>query len=70
MRKLNDEIANETKNTVLADFDTELQTRLQGARSVLEMLNILEEKRKALANDGSFMFVIENLASMGDPQTS
>ncbi|WP_373248844.1 hypothetical protein [Bacteroides thetaiotaomicron] len=53
LSKLNDEIANETKNTVLGNFEKELQNQMKGARSIMEMLNILEEKRKALAGDGS-----------------
>lgn len=53
LSKLNDEIANETKNTVLGEFEKELQKQMKGARSIMEMLNILEEKRKTLAGDGS-----------------
>ncbi|MDR2009958.1 MAG: hypothetical protein LBQ22_05705 [Bacteroidales bacterium] len=53
LKKLNDEIANETKDTVLGEFEKELQNQLAGARSILEMLNILEERRKQLAGDGS-----------------
>lgn len=53
LSKLNDEIANETKNTVLSEFEKELQNQMKGARSIMEMLNILEEKRKTLAGDGS-----------------
>lgn len=53
LQKLNNAIANETKETVLASFEKELKEQLSGARSILEMVNILEEKRKALAGDGS-----------------
>jgi hypothetical protein len=53
LKRLNDEIANETKDTVLGEFEKELQKQLTGARSILEMLNILEERRKQLAGDGS-----------------
>jgi hypothetical protein len=53
LKKLNDEIANETKETVLGEFEKELQNQLAGARSILGMLNILEEHRKQLAGDGS-----------------
>lgn len=53
LAKLNDEIAAETKNTVLGQFEQELQTQLSGARSIMEMLNILEERRRQLAGDGS-----------------
>lgn len=53
LQKLNNTIANETKETVLAGFEKELKEQLSGAHSILEMLNILDEKRKALAGDGS-----------------
>jgi hypothetical protein len=53
LKRLNDEIANETKDTVLGEFEKELQNQLAGARSISEMLNILEERRKRLAGDGS-----------------
>ena len=51
--QLNNAIANETEETVLAGFEKELKEQLSGARSILEMVNILEEKRKALTGDGS-----------------
>ena len=53
LQKLNNAIANETKETVLAGFEKELKEQLSGARSILEMVNILEEKRKDLTGDGS-----------------
>lgn len=53
LARLNDEIAAETKDTVLGAFEKDLQTQLTGARSILEMLNVLEERRKQLAGDGS-----------------
>lgn len=53
LQKLNNTIANETKETVLAGFEKELKEQLSGARSILEVVNILEEKRKALTGDGS-----------------
>lgn len=53
LQKLNNTIANEMKETVLAGFEKELKEQLSGARSILEMVNILEEKRKALTGDGS-----------------
>ena len=53
LQKLNNAIATETKETVLAGFEKELKEQLSGAHSILEMLNILDEKRKALAGDGS-----------------
>lgn len=53
LQKLNNAIADETKETVLNEFEKGLQKQLSGARSILEMLNILEKKRKALTGDGS-----------------
>ncbi len=53
LRKLNDAIADETKATVLADFDAALQEQLNGANSIFEKLALLEEKRKELSGDGS-----------------
>lgn len=53
LHKLNSAIATETKETVLAGFEKELKEQLSGARSILEMVNILEEKRKTLTGDGS-----------------
>lgn len=53
LKKLNNAIATETKETVLAGFEQELQKQLNGAGSILEMLNILEAKRKELTGDGS-----------------
>lgn len=53
LRKLNDEIAEESKNTVLQAFNKELSSQLSNAQSIIDMLNIIEEKRKELANDGT-----------------
>lgn len=53
LRKLNEEIANETKSTVLEAFNNELSAQLGNAQSIIEMLNIIEQKRKELKNDGS-----------------
>lgn len=53
LRKLNNAIADETKATVLADFDAALQEQLNGANSIFEKLALLEEKRKELSGDGS-----------------
>jgi len=50
---LNDAIAEETKSTVLEQFDQELQRQLNGANSLIEKLAIIERKRRELANDGS-----------------
>lgn len=53
LRTLNDQIAEETKKTVLESFNNELSGQLANAKTVLEMLNIIEQKRKKLANDGT-----------------
>lgn len=53
LRTLNDQIAEETKKTVLESFNNELSNQLNNARSIMEMLNIIEQRRKSLANDGS-----------------
>lgn len=50
---LNNAIAEETKSTVLEQFDQELQRQLNGANSLIEKLAIIERKRRELANDGS-----------------
>lgn len=50
---MNDEIAEESKNTVLQAFNKELSSQLSNAQSIIDMLNIIEEKRKELANDGT-----------------
>lgn len=53
LRTLNNQIAEETKKTVLETFNTELSEQLSNAKSVMQMLNIIEQKRKQLANDGT-----------------
>ncbi|ERJ86137.1 hypothetical protein HMPREF1988_00196 [Porphyromonas gingivalis F0185] len=53
LRTLNDQIAEETKKTVLERFNTELSDQLNNARTTLEILNIIEKKREGLANDGT-----------------
>lgn len=53
LRQLNDAIAEETKNTVLEAFNKELSASLANAKTVMEMLNVIEAKRKQLANDGT-----------------
>lgn len=53
LRQLNDAIAEETKKTVLEAFNNELSEQLTNAKSVLEMLNIIEQKRKELSGDGT-----------------
>ncbi len=53
IRSLNNELAEETKETVLGEFEKSLQSELKSAQSIMEMLNILEEKRKNLSGDGT-----------------
>lgn len=53
LRQLNDAIAEETKKTVLEAFNNELSDSLSNAKTVIEMLNVIEAKRKQLANDGT-----------------
>lgn len=53
LRKLNDAIAEETKRTVLDAFNEELSLQLSNAKSVLEVLSIIEQRRKDLENDTS-----------------
>lgn len=53
LRSLNDAIAEETRKTVLDTFNTELNDALSNAKTAIDMLNIIEQKRKELANDGT-----------------
>ena len=53
LQTLNTMIAEETKNTVLEEFDRELQRQLGNADSLIEKLAVVERKRRELANDGT-----------------
>ncbi len=53
LRTLNNQIAEETKKTVLESFNAELSEQLNNARTVAQMLAIIEQRRKDLANDGT-----------------
>ena len=53
LSQLNDAIAEETKQSVLEAFNTELNEQLTNAKSTLEMLKIIEQKRKELSGDGT-----------------
>lgn len=53
LRQLNDAIAEETRTSVLEAFNEELNAQLTNARTVLDMLNIIEQKRKELSGDGT-----------------
>lgn len=69
LRTLNDSIAEETKQTVLEAFNTELSDALANAKTAVEMLSIIEEKRKTLANDGTEVDKAEN-DSLDDAEKS
>ena len=53
LKTLNDQIAEETKKTVLESFNNELSEQLNNAKSIMEMLNIIEQQRKQLSGDGT-----------------
>jgi hypothetical protein len=53
LRTINDQIAEETKKTVLESFNNELAAQLTNAQTIMEMLNIIEQRRQQLANDGT-----------------
>lgn len=53
LRALNNAIAEETKRTVLESFNEELSSSLTNAQTVIEMLGIIEQKRRELENDES-----------------
>lgn len=46
LRVLNEQIAAETKDTVLSQFDAELQAEMKGAQSLVDMLEIIKKKRE------------------------
>lgn len=50
---MNNAIAEETKRTVLESFNEELSSSLTNAQTVIEMLGIIEQKRKELESDES-----------------
>lgn len=53
LKTINNMIAEETKKSVLQDFETALQKQMNSATSVLQMLDIIAQKRKELSGDGS-----------------
>lgn len=53
LKTINNMIAEETKKTFLQDFETALQKQMSSATSVLQMLDIIAQKRKELSGDGS-----------------
>lgn len=50
---INNAIAEETKGAALAEFRAGLQEQLDGANSILEVLNIIQERRQELEGDDS-----------------
>lgn len=50
---LNNEIANTTRESVISDFDTQLQEELAKCKTISEMLALIEQKRGELAGDNS-----------------
>ncbi len=53
LRALNNAIAEETKRTVLESFNEELSSSLTNAQTIMEMLGVIEQKRKELESDES-----------------
>lgn len=53
LKTLNDQIADESKKTVLQSFDEALKKQMNSATSVVQMLDIIAQKRKELSGDGS-----------------
>lgn len=53
LKAIRNELAEINKTTVLETFKESLQRELDGADNVLERLEIIEEKRKELAKDGT-----------------
>lgn len=49
--QLNDAIADETKKSTVDSFNEDLRNEMTQAKSVLDMLNIIAEKRKAISGD-------------------
>ncbi len=53
LQLLNNEIAETTKQTVLADFDAQLQADLAACKTIGEMLDVIQRRREQLSGDGS-----------------
>lgn len=53
MRVLNEQIAQETKETVLSQFEAQLQSEMQGAQSLVDMLDIIKRKREELKENST-----------------
>lgn len=53
LQLLNNEIAETTKTTVLADFNKQLQADLDSCKTIGEMLDVIERRREQLSGDNS-----------------
>jgi len=53
LKKLTTALQDETHKTIMGEFEKGLQTELDNARSIMEMLNIIEQRRKGLETDES-----------------
>ena len=53
LRKLNAAIATETKDTVLAQFEADLQAQLATAENVMQMLDIIQHAARRVAGDST-----------------
>lgn len=53
LQLLNNEIAETTKQTVLADFNKQLQADLDSCKTIGEMLDVIERRREQLSGDNS-----------------
>lgn len=53
LQVLNNEIAETTKQTVLSDFDEQLQKDLNACKTIGEMLDVIERRREQLSGDNS-----------------
>lgn len=55
LRKLNTAIATETKDTVLAQFEADLQAQLDTAENVMQMFDMIQQRRQEIAGDSTYL---------------
>lgn len=55
LQTLNEQIAEETRTTILEEFDRQIERQLNGANSLLEKLAVIERERKRLANESGYV---------------
>lgn len=53
LRTLNNQIAEETRKTVLESFNAELADQLSNAKTISQMLDVIEQRREELSGDGT-----------------